>query len=139
MDGESRHVGIEEEKPLLLPLLERLTCKDDDESHATYVFQKESHTLGNAIRYVLSRTRGVGFVGYSIPHPNEDKMHLRLQMLDGRSADEALCQGFKDLEEMILAVKNEFIASNLKEEPLMNKRSPDEIEPETEPMVVEDA
>ena len=63
---------------------------------ASFEFEKEDHTLGNALRYVimkksvclwhvneviliLSCSPDVEFCGYSIPHPSEAKMNLRIQ------------------------------------------------------------
>lgn len=43
------------------------TCRDED------------HTLGNALRHVLMQNKEVDFCGYSVPHPSEPKMNLRLQ------------------------------------------------------------
>ena len=42
-------------------------------------FYNEDHTLGNTMRYVLNKKPEVTFVGYSVPHPAEPKMNLRLQ------------------------------------------------------------
>lgn len=39
----------------------------------------EDHTLGNSFRYVLAKNRKVDFVGYSIPHPSEMKLNMRIQ------------------------------------------------------------
>jgi len=50
-----------------------------DKSCASYTFLEEDHTLGNALRYVLMKKKDVEFCGYSIPHPSENKMNLRLQ------------------------------------------------------------
>lgn len=48
---------------------------------ATFVIRDEDHTLGNSIRHVLAQDNRVELVGYSIPHPLENKMHLRIQTL----------------------------------------------------------
>lgn len=95
-----------------------LQLASSDETCATFVIHEEGyfvlivvrkgwrhskiylpdHTLGNSLRYVLSRkywifidifcfflsshdqrSAEVSFVGYSIPHPSEPKMNLRLQ------------------------------------------------------------
>ena len=45
------------------------------------MFQNEDHTLGNVLRVILSGHSDVEFVGYSIPHPSDSKMNLRLQTL----------------------------------------------------------
>lgn len=39
----------------------------------------EDHTFGNSFRYVLAKNRDVDFVGYSIPHPSEMKLNMRIQ------------------------------------------------------------
>jgi DNA-directed RNA polymerase I and III subunit RPAC2 len=46
---------------------------------ASYVFFDEDHTLGNSLRYILSKRSDVEFCGYSIPHPSENRMIVRLQ------------------------------------------------------------
>lgn len=55
--------------------------EQNDPRCATYVFNNEDHTLGNMLRVVLSGHSDVEFVGYSIPHPSESVMNLRLQTL----------------------------------------------------------
>lgn len=56
----------------------------------TFVFYNEGHTLGNPIRTIMMQQytfllqdncfrEGVEFCGYSVPHPVEAKMHLRVQ------------------------------------------------------------
>lgn len=50
-----------------------------DNTCATLVVMGEDHTLGNAFRYVLAKNKEVDFVGYSIPHPSEMKMNMRVQ------------------------------------------------------------
>ena len=50
-----------------------------DERSATFTLHNEDHTIGNTLRYVLNRMPETSFVGYSVPHPAEPKMNLRLQ------------------------------------------------------------
>ncbi len=50
-----------------------------DPSQATFVLHNEDHTIGNTLRYILNKTPEVSFVGYSVPHPSEPKMNIRLQ------------------------------------------------------------
>ena len=35
--------------------------------------------MGNSLRYVLMRSPDVAFCGYSVPHPSDYKMRLRIQ------------------------------------------------------------
>ncbi|TDH71599.1 hypothetical protein CCR75_001046 [Bremia lactucae] len=66
----------------------------------TYVFHEEDHTLGNALRYILMRNPDVDFCGYTIPHPSEPMMHIRLQTRQGAPADEAMRAGLTDLRKV---------------------------------------
>ena len=50
-----------------------------DETAATFTLHNEDHTMGNTLRYVLCKMPETSFVGYSVPHPAEAKMNLRLQ------------------------------------------------------------
>ncbi|KAJ2938819.1 hypothetical protein O0L34_g18444 [Tuta absoluta] len=65
----------------------------------TYVFQNESHTLGNALKCIINRYEDVQFCGYTVPHPAEDKMHFRIQTME-TPALEVLKRGLKDLEKL---------------------------------------
>ena len=49
------------------------------DSSATFTLHNEDHTIGNVLRYMLNKSPEVEFVGYSVPHPSEPKMNLRLQ------------------------------------------------------------
>lgn len=53
--------------------------KVGDRTCATYNFKGEDHTLGNLLRYSLIKNPDVEFCGYSITHPSENEMNLRLQ------------------------------------------------------------
>ena len=48
-------------------------------SSATFTLHNEDHTIGNTLRYILNKTPSVSFVGYTVPHPSEPKMNIRLQ------------------------------------------------------------
>ena len=58
-----------------------LIQEENDNRCATYVFNNEDHTLGNVLRVILAGHSDVEFVGYSIPHPSDTKMNMRLQTL----------------------------------------------------------
>ena len=50
---------------------------------ATFVLAAETHTLGNSLRHELAQAPDVAFVGYSIPHPSESALHVRVQTRNG--------------------------------------------------------
>lgn len=65
----------------------------------SFQIEKEDHTLGNALRFFIMKNPDVEFCGYTIPHPSETKMHLRIQTWEdtGTTAFEALRKGCDDL------------------------------------------
>jgi len=74
----------------------------------TFVFKNEGHTLGNALRSVIMQNPQVTFCGYSLPHPAEDQMHLRIQTVEDVDAQDALLKGLNDLKKMTLHTKEVF-------------------------------
>ena len=50
----------------------------------------------------------VEFCGYSIPHPSENKLTLRIQTYGNITAVEALHQGLDDLAELCNVVEEKF-------------------------------
>jgi DNA-directed RNA polymerase I and III subunit RPAC2 len=73
MAGKEKIVIADEDK------LKIISDKEEGDFNCTYSFQNEDHTLGNILRYVLMKDTNTLFCGYSIPHPCEDLMNVRLQ------------------------------------------------------------
>jgi DNA-directed RNA polymerase I and III subunit RPAC2 len=89
-----------------------------DESVATFVFHNETHTLGNSLRHILMKNKKVEFCGYTVPHPLEDKMQLRLQT-NGHNAAQTLIEGLTDLmsiSEHVMNVFNERLDNYIEQE-----------------------
>lgn len=76
--------------------LQVATGKEEDETCQTFVMHDEDHTLGNSLRYMIMKNPDVQFCGYSIPHPSESKINIRIQTY-GKPANEILRKGLKDL------------------------------------------
>ncbi len=103
--SESQQIPLnapKQQKPLIV---ER---QDNDVTCATYVFNNEDHTLGNALRTVLARSADIEFVGYSIPHPSETKMNMRVQTT-GANTDNVLQEGLRNIEIMCKIMKKKFL------------------------------
>ncbi|KAF2718674.1 RBP11-like subunits of RNA polymerase [Polychaeton citri CBS 116435] len=75
---------------------------------ASFAFEKEDHTLGNALRYVIMKNPDVEFCGYSIPHPAEAIMNLRIQSYDNVSVFDILRKGLDDLADLCDVVTDKF-------------------------------
>ncbi|KAI9782008.1 MAG: RNA polymerase subunit AC19 [Peltula sp. TS41687] len=79
---------------------------------ASFEIEGEDHTLGNALRWMIMKNPNVEFSGYSIPHPSEAKMNIRIQTYDGgMSAVEALEKSLDDLMDLCDVVLDKFGAA----------------------------
>lgn len=78
---------------------------------ASFEFTKEDHTLGNALRYIIMKNPDVEFCGYSIPHPSEARMNLRIQTWDEVNVYDVLEKGLNDLMDMCDVVVEKFTIS----------------------------
>jgi DNA-directed RNA polymerase I and III subunit RPAC2 len=102
MEEEVAEQGLREEGLLILQ-------EQNDKRCATYVFNKEDHTLGNLLRTILSGHADVEFVGYSIPHPSEPKMNLRLQTLS-KDTNDVLNEGLRTVQNLAKTLRESFMA-----------------------------
>ncbi|CAF9911664.1 MAG: RNA polymerase subunit AC19 [Heterodermia speciosa] len=78
---------------------------------ASFEIEHEDHTLGNSLRYMIMKNPEVELCGYSIPHPAEDKMNLRIQTYEGTTVYEALEKGLDDLKDLCDVVLEKFEAA----------------------------
>ncbi|KAK7084272.1 DNA-directed RNA polymerases I and III subunit RPAC2 [Halocaridina rubra] len=84
--------------------LEWLTGPGQDEYCRTFIINDEDHTLGNALKHVLMQNPDVSYCGYTVPHPMERKIHVRIQS-EKREALSILCDALKDLKSQNEAVR----------------------------------
>ncbi|KAJ5109821.1 hypothetical protein N7532_002466 [Penicillium argentinense] len=96
-------VMLDEKRVVVLP--------GSSETAASFQFEGEGHTMGNALRYAIMKNPAVEFCGYTIPHPSDAKMHLRIQTTDSTTAVEALEKGFSDLMDLCDVVSEKFTAA----------------------------
>ncbi|KAA6411956.1 MAG: DNA-directed RNA polymerase I and III polypeptide [Lasallia pustulata] len=75
---------------------------------ASFEFEGEDHTLGNALRYMIMKNPEVEFCGYSIPHPSEAKMNVRIQTYEGTNVYDALEKGLDNLMDLCDVVRDKF-------------------------------
>ncbi|KAI4263448.1 MAG: hypothetical protein L6R42_001409 [Xanthoria sp. 1 TBL-2021] len=79
-----------------------------NDTAASFQFDQEDHTLGNALRFMIMKNPEVELCGYSIPHPSEAKMNLRIQTYEGTTVYDALEKGFDDLMDLCDVVTTKF-------------------------------
>ncbi|WCJ35392.1 DNA-directed RNA polymerases I and III subunit RPAC2 [Euphorbia peplus] len=78
-----------------------------DPSKATFSFVDEDHTLANAVRFTLNQDPRVSFCGYSIPHPSDARVNIRVQTT-GDPAREVLKDACQNLMSMCQHVRGTF-------------------------------
>ncbi|KAJ5453840.1 DNA-directed RNA polymerase I and III subunit [Penicillium daleae] len=97
--------------PILLDEKRIVVLPGSSDTAASFQFEGEGHTLGNALRYAIMKNPAVEFCGYTIPHPSDAKMHVRIQTNDTTTALEALEKGFNDLMDLCDVVTDKFTAA----------------------------
>ena len=100
---ETERLSNENENPKFSIEIKQST----DNRAATYTFSNESHTVGNALRYVIMNDKNTEFCGYSIIHPSEPFMNLRVQTT-GENSNETLKRGFDNLESIARIMKRKW-------------------------------
>jgi len=60
---------------------------------------------------MLMKNPKVEFCGYSVPHPSEPKIHLRIQMYDSLSSLDALLEALSNLDDVFAAVGDAYNTS----------------------------
>ncbi|KAH9819065.1 DNA-directed RNA polymerase [Melampsora americana] len=103
MEVDPKVLPVEEVDPEKVTILPGAThCA------ATFCLKDEDHTLGNSLRYIIMKNPDVEFCGYSLPHPSEPKLNLRIQMYDNKSAVQALLKGLADLEDLTMTIMTHY-------------------------------
>ncbi|KAJ5701488.1 hypothetical protein N7488_009036 [Penicillium malachiteum] len=102
-------VDVEQpQEELVLDERRILVLPGSSDTAASFQFEGEGHTMGNALRYAIMKNPAVEFCGYTIPHPSDAKMHLRIQTTDSTTALDALKKGFQDLMDLCDVVTEKF-------------------------------
>ncbi|CAL4981484.1 unnamed protein product [Urochloa decumbens] len=78
-----------------------------DTTASTFSIMEEDHTLANSARFVLNQDPRVAFCGYSIPHPADKKVNIRVQTT-GDPAKDVLKDALQDLMVMCQHVRGTF-------------------------------
>mmetsp|Transcript_95296 Transcript_95296/g.275360 ORF Transcript_95296/g.275360 Transcript_95296/m.275360 type:complete len:141 (+) Transcript_95296:151-573(+) len=102
-------------------------------SSRTFAIGNEDHTLGNALRHVLIQNAKVGFSGYSVPHPSDPVVQIRVQANPPTTAIAALREGCETLSKQC-----DIVLEKLEEKLPYVKQDKIEIEEKIEQMNQED-
>lgn len=86
----------------------KLTVLPSTSAHSkTFVLEHEDHSLGNSLRYILMRDQETEFCGYTVPHPMETAINIRLQTT-GNPAEDVLKKGLETLCSVCDHIADEF-------------------------------
>ncbi|GBF93424.1 DNA-directed RNA polymerase I and III subunit-like [Raphidocelis subcapitata] len=77
----------------------------------TFAIEDEDHTLANSLRFFLNKNPNVAFCGYSIPHPTEHVVNLRVQTTGEVTAAAAVRSACADLKQVCAHVGGVFDAA----------------------------
>ena len=102
INDQENDVQVDNNKIKLLP------GATSDGFAASFQIIDEDHTLGNASRYMIMKNPDVEFCGYSIPHPSENKLNIRIQTYGGMTAVQALHKGLDDLADLCAFIEEDF-------------------------------
>ncbi|RJE18894.1 hypothetical protein PHISCL_08776 [Aspergillus sclerotialis] len=98
--AQDDYLEMEDKRVIVLP--------GASDTAASFQFEEEGHTFGNALRFAIMKNPDVEFCGYTIPHPSENKMNLRIQTYESTTAIEALEKGLNDLMDLCDVVTEKF-------------------------------
>ncbi|KAL2871290.1 DNA-directed RNA polymerase core subunit RPC19 [Aspergillus lucknowensis] len=99
---------IEQETAVELEQKRIVVLPGASDTAASFQFDGEGHTLGNALRYAIMKNPDVEFCGYTIPHPSESKMNIRIQTYETTTAIEALEKGLDTLMDLCDVITDKF-------------------------------
>ncbi|XP_071723072.1 uncharacterized protein [Rutidosis leptorrhynchoides] len=78
-----------------------------DPTSATFSLSEEDHTLANSLRFTLNQDPRVSFCGYTIPHPSDARVNVRVQTT-GEPAREVFKGACQNLMSMCHHIRNTF-------------------------------
>ncbi|PON70853.1 DNA-directed RNA polymerase Rpb11, 13-16kDa subunit, conserved site [Parasponia andersonii] len=78
-----------------------------DHSKSSFSLSDEDHTLANSLRFTLNQDPRVTFCGYSIPHPSDNRVNIRIQTT-GEPAKDIMKDACQDLMLMCKHVRQTF-------------------------------
>ncbi|MEW5298879.1 MAG: hypothetical protein WDW38_000389 [Sanguina aurantia] len=77
----------------------------------TFAIEDEDHTLANTLRFFLNKNPNVAFCGYSMPHPSEEVVNIRVQTTGEVTASQALRSACDDVQQVCTHITSTFQAA----------------------------
>lgn len=74
----------------------------------TFSIEDEDHTLANSLRFFLNKNPHVALCGYSMPHPSEELVNMRVQTTGEVTATAAVKTACEDLQHVCRHIRSSF-------------------------------
>lgn len=79
-----------------------------EEFGTTFALEDEDHTLANSLRFFLNKDPNVSFCGYSMPHPSEEVVNLRVQTTGRVTPAQAVKSACEELKRVCSHIETTF-------------------------------
>ncbi len=83
--------------------------ESDKKLMRNFRIENEDHTLGNLLTFILDKMPETEFCAYTIRHPTENVLYLRLKVKEGNDVIEVFRKGVVELKKALDIVENKFI------------------------------
>lgn len=83
---------------------------DTASPNITFNIENEDHTIGNTMRALLVERKDVVFAGYSVPHPMQPEVNIRIQTT-GAPAVKVFFEALDGLAEICDVLTDAFVAA----------------------------
>eukprot|EP00163_Fabomonas_tropica_P007856 TRINITY_DN1749_c1_g1_i6.p1 TRINITY_DN1749_c1_g1~~TRINITY_DN1749_c1_g1_i6.p1 ORF type:complete len:115 (+),score=6.22 TRINITY_DN1749_c1_g1_i6:117-461(+) len=89
-----------ETDPSRTPKTLEVKLDDDTGISGSFILGGEDHTMGNSLRYFLMKDDDVEFCGYSVPHPSQHSVTIRVQTKGKVTAVDAFRKAIHSLRDV---------------------------------------
>lgn len=89
-----------------------MSADEDQSEHElmrNFKLENEDHTLGTLLTYILDQLPETEFCAYTIKHPTENVLYLRLKVKKGHDVTEIFKKGVIELKKALDIVEEKFI------------------------------
>lgn len=73
-----------------------------------FKLENEDHTLGTLLAYILDKMPETEFCAYTIRHPTESLLYVRLKVKPGHNVTEVFKKGVSELKKVLDVVEKKF-------------------------------
>jgi len=108
MDVDDKASDVEDKEDENIERKLDVITTEEDGTCVTFVLKGEDHTLGNALRYMIMKNPATEFCGYTVPHPSDELIRLRIQTRGGVLATVVLRTGLEQLMQCCKHIKTSF-------------------------------